>query len=80
MRTRLYAFLTALFTTATLLVNAQLSPAWTVNTGPAQWMRITSAGALVVGTSEGLKGVDPATGKVSWTIPELANVTEGGYA
>lgn len=80
MYSRLYLIFTALFTAASLLVNAQLSPAWTVNTGPAQWMRITSAGALVVGTGEGLKGVDPATGKVSWTIPELANVTEGGYA
>jgi outer membrane protein assembly factor BamB len=79
MNIRLYSLFTSLFTTATLLVNAQLTPTWTVNTGPAQWMRITSAGALVVGTSEGLKGVDPASGKVTWTIAELANVPESGY-
>lgn len=79
MRKRLYTFLTSLFITASLLVNAQLSPAWTVNTGPAQWMRITSAGALVVGTSDGLKGVDPATGQVSWTLAQLANVPAANY-
>lgn len=79
MRTRLYSFLFAVFSAASLLVNAQLSPAWTVNTGPAQWMRITSAGALVVGTSEGLKGVDPATGQVSWTLAQLANVPAANY-
>ncbi len=79
MRTRLYSVLFAVFSAASLLVNAQLSPAWTVNTGPAQWMRITSAGALVVGTSEGLKGVDPATGQVSWTLAQLANVPAANY-
>ena len=79
MRKRLYSFLTSLFIAASLLVNAQPSPAWAVNSGPAQWMRITSAGALVVGTSEGLKGVDPATGQVSWTLEALANVPAANY-
>jgi outer membrane protein assembly factor BamB len=63
-----------------LLANAQLSPAWTAETGPVQWMRTTAAGALVACTGTGLKGIDPSTGAVAWTIAELANVAEEGYA
>ncbi len=73
-----HLFLTGLLTLAAA-ANAQLTPTWTARCGNAQWMRITSAGALVVGTGEGLKGVDPATGQVSWTIAELANVPEANY-
>lgn len=68
-------FLLALTTAA----SAQLSPAWTAATGPVLWMRTTSAGALVVATAEGLKGVDPATGTVTWTAKELAAAPEAGY-
>ncbi len=42
-------------------------------------MRTTSTGNLVVCTSEGLKGLDPATGSVTWTMAELANAPESGY-
>lgn len=62
------------------LLPAQLAPTWSATTGSVQWMRTTSAGALVACTSAGLKGIDPATGSVSWTLPELANVPESGYA
>ena len=72
----LASFLTAL----PLLALAQLSPAWKANTGSVQWMRTTAAGALVVCTPEGLKGIDPATGQVAWTVTELANAPETGYA
>ena len=71
---------TALLTLATCAAHAQNAPAWSTTTGPTQWMRITSAGALVLGTSDGLKGVDPASGKVVWTVRELANVPESSYA
>lgn len=57
-----------------------MNPAWTAGTGAVQWLRTTSAGALVVGTGEGLKGVDPASGSVTWSIKELANVPESGYS
>ena len=30
-------------------------------------------------TSEGLKGLDPATGSVAWTVKELANAPESSY-
>lgn len=58
---------------------AQLKPAWTAQTGAVQWMRTTSAGALIVGTADGLKGIDPASGAVLWTMKELANAPEEGY-
>ncbi len=43
------------------------------------WMRITSTGNLMACTSEGLKGIDPATGAVAWTVKELASAPESGY-
>ena len=42
-------------------------------------MRTTSTGNLLVCTSEGLKGIDPATGSITWTVKELANAPESGY-
>ncbi len=42
-------------------------------------MRTTSTGNLLVCTSEGLKGLDPATGSITWTLKELANAPESGY-
>lgn len=59
--------------------HAQLKPDWTAATGPVDWMRITSAGALVVGTAEGLKGVDPKAGTVAWTVKELGGAPVDGY-
>ena len=42
-------------------------------------MRINSTGNLVACTSDGLKGIDPSTGAISWTVKELANAPESGY-
>jgi len=72
--------LLSLLLSVPILGMAQLAPAWTASTGPVDWMRSTSAGALVVGTSEGLKGIDTKTGQVSWTLKELARIPESGYA
>ncbi|MBL0126773.1 MAG: PQQ-binding-like beta-propeller repeat protein [Flavobacteriales bacterium] len=65
-----------LFTTD---LHAQLQPAWSAQTGAVQWLRTTSAGAVLACTAEGLKGIDPSTGAVSWTVKELANAPETGY-
>jgi outer membrane protein assembly factor BamB len=65
---------------APLLVHGQLSPAWTADTGPVQWIRTTAAGALVACTGDGLKGIDPATGTVAWSVKQLANAPEEGYS
>jgi len=69
----------ALLSFPILALQAQLSPTWTARTGAASWLRTTSAGALVACTAEGLKGIDPATGTVSWTVKDLTNAPESGY-
>lgn len=66
--------------TALAPVQAQMNAAWTADTGPVQWMRTTSAGALVVGTAEALKGVDPANGAVLWSLKELGGAPVANYA
>ncbi|MBK6776719.1 MAG: hypothetical protein IPG74_13090 [Flavobacteriales bacterium] len=69
----------ALLTTSTESIG-QAAPAWQTSAGGSiNWMRTTSTGNLLVCTSEGLKGIDPATGTVGWTVKELANAPEGGY-
>ena len=79
MNASLRPLLLPLFALHLISAVAQLSPAWTASTGAVQWMRTTAAGAVVVCTAEGLKGVDPATGDVSWTLKELAGAPETGY-
>ncbi len=60
--------------------NAQATPAWSSTPGGAiAWIRTTSTGNLVTCTSEGLKGIDPSTGSLSWTVKELANAPESGF-
>jgi outer membrane protein assembly factor BamB len=59
---------------------AQATPAWQAAPGGTiAWIRTTSTGNLLACTSEGLKGIDPATGTASWTVSELANAPESGY-
>ncbi|MBK7086729.1 MAG: hypothetical protein IPH53_19595 [Flavobacteriales bacterium] len=42
-------------------------------------MRTTSTGNLLVCTSEGLKGIDPATGWITWTVKGTGQRAESGY-
>ena len=64
----------------TTKINAQAAPAWTATPGGSiSWIRTTSTGNLLACTSEGLKGIDPATGTATWTVMELANAPESGY-
>lgn len=59
---------------------AQTAPSWEVSPGGAvSWVRVTSAGNVLACTTEGLKGLDPMTGKVQWTIAELAGAPEDGF-
>ena len=71
--------LLSLFLLAAPVAQAQLAPAWTAKTGAVQWLRTTSAGALVAGTAQGLKGIDAATGNVAWTVADLASAPETAY-
>jgi hypothetical protein len=55
-------------------------PVWTVQPGGnIVWLRSTSAGSLIASTSEGLKGIEPESGKVLWTIARLANAPESSF-
>ena len=54
-----------------------MQPAWVRSPGgTVQWVRSTSSGGLLACTSEGLKGLDPTTGEIQWTIARLANAPE----
>lgn len=56
------------------------TPAWTNSAvGSVQWLRTTSAGALVACTSKGLTGIDTQNGATTWTVGELAGAPESGY-
>ncbi|MCB0793306.1 MAG: PQQ-binding-like beta-propeller repeat protein [Flavobacteriales bacterium] len=59
--------------------SAQLAQAWSLDTGPVNWIRTTAAGALIACTAKGLHGIDTEKGTLSWTIDELANAPESGY-
>ncbi|MCB9169435.1 MAG: PQQ-binding-like beta-propeller repeat protein [Flavobacteriales bacterium] len=61
-------------------IPAQDTPAWISSTGGTiNWLRTTSAGALVACNADGLIGLDPESGKIAWTIHELAGASETGY-
>jgi outer membrane protein assembly factor BamB len=71
----LIAGLTALSATA-----AEIAPAWVVDfDAPVRWQRVTSQGELIVSTSDGLHGVNPATGSVVWSHADLARLPADGF-
>ncbi|MFI5202931.1 MAG: PQQ-binding-like beta-propeller repeat protein [Flavobacteriales bacterium] len=63
--------------TSFLTVQAQ-QPKWESDMGSAvQWQRTTQFGSFLVGTPNGIKGVDVETGKVLWTTDKkYGNVPE----
>ncbi|MBP7515071.1 MAG: hypothetical protein KA791_11010, partial [Flavobacteriales bacterium] len=79
--------LTLLAAASSILLNltstrsaAQAATAWQSDPGGTiTWIRTTSTGNLLACTSEGLKGIDPATGSTAWAVKELANAPESGY-
>ncbi|MEO6583974.1 MAG: hypothetical protein ABIO05_06600, partial [Ferruginibacter sp.] len=58
---------------------AQPATDWT-KTFPSKinWYRITDAGVLVVGTKDGLYGINP-DGKEVWKIDQIENIQEENY-
>ncbi len=59
---------------------AQSAPTWKANiTGSVLWQKVTPMGTLVVTTTDGMYGIDPASGKVSWSQKSLSNVAEENY-
>lgn len=67
------------FTLVPAITMAQTTEKWTASTGPVQWLRTTSAGALIACTTQGLQGIDTDNGTVSWTVAALASAPETGY-
>jgi outer membrane protein assembly factor BamB len=59
---------------------AQNGTDWT-KTFPSKvkWYKITDAGVLVVGTKDGLYGVNPADGKEIWKNDDIENIQEENY-
>ncbi|MBK6882068.1 MAG: hypothetical protein IPH05_03830 [Flavobacteriales bacterium] len=74
------SFLSIVLSAVASITIAQTAPVWETSPGGGiSWMRTTSTGNLLVCTSEGLKGLDPESGAISWTVKELANAPEAGY-
>jgi outer membrane protein assembly factor BamB len=44
-----------------------------------KWYKITDAGVLVVGTTDGLYGVNPSDGKELWKDDDIENIKEENY-
>ena len=60
--------------------NSQPSEAWKLKFASSiRWQQITPIGNLVVNTSDGLYGVDPDQGKITWELKKLANIPAESY-
>lgn len=60
--------------------NSQPSEAWKLKFASSiLWQQITPIGNLVVNTSDGLYGVDPDQGKITWELKKLANIPAESY-
>ena len=56
------------------------SEAWKLKFASSiNWQQITPIGNLVVGTSDGLYGVDPDKGRITWEIKRLADIPYDSY-
>ena len=68
----------ALLTPASLA--AQTAPLWRYTaTTPITFFRVTPLGSVVVGTADGLAGLDPDTGSVTWKRDDLKNLKSPRY-
>ncbi|MCD4794387.1 MAG: PQQ-binding-like beta-propeller repeat protein [Bacteroidales bacterium] len=76
----LVALVFSILLSATVMAQERNDADWVASFGEdVIWQRVTSFGMLVVATTDGLHGVDPATGNVLWTKNELADLPESGY-
>ncbi|MEJ7627337.1 MAG: PQQ-binding-like beta-propeller repeat protein [Ferruginibacter sp.] len=59
---------------------AQKATDWTKSfPSKINWYKITDAGVLLVGTKDGLYGINPADGKESWKVDQIENIQEENY-
>ncbi len=67
-----------LFTTVSVF--SQTPETWKAGfKGSINWSRITPLGYLIVNSSAGLHGVDPETGKITWSNADLAGAPESSF-
>ncbi|MES2430617.1 MAG: PQQ-binding-like beta-propeller repeat protein [Bacteroidota bacterium] len=59
---------------------AQKSTDWTKKfPSKINWYKITDAGVLIVGTKDGLYGINPSDGTEAWKVDEIENIQEDNY-
>jgi outer membrane protein assembly factor BamB len=57
-----------------------LAPAWSAHLdGAVEWQRVAPLGQLLVKTSRSLTALDPAKGRVLWTLPGLGGMAQDHY-
>ncbi|HYV20523.1 MAG TPA: PQQ-binding-like beta-propeller repeat protein [Verrucomicrobiae bacterium] len=57
-----------------------LRPAWSVRLdGAVEWQRVAPLGQVLVKTGLGLTALDPASGRVLWTLPGLGAMAQDHY-
>src|SRR5436190_381016 len=57
-----------------------LRPAWSARLdGAVEWQRVAPLGQLLVKTGGGLTALDPANGRVLWTLPGLGQMAQDHY-
>ena len=79
MKKIIYSLFLVFLTTAVSF--GQNKEAWKTDfKGSINWTRITPLGYLLVNTTAGLHGVDPESGKITWTHIELAGAPESSFA
>ncbi len=78
---RLAPHLTAILLSAAASLAAQTAPLWRhTATTPITFVRVTPLGNVVVATVDGLVGLDPDAGIVTWKREDLKNLEPPSYA
>ncbi len=59
---------------------SQNKPLWESElSAPIQWQKVTSLGNVIASTGTSLQGIDPATGKVNWTLNNVQYTIEDNF-
>lgn len=73
-------FLFTIIASISCISIAQNANDWTKTfSSKIKWYKITDAGILVVGTADGLYGVNPSDGKEIWKNDDIENIQEENY-
>ena len=71
---------TAAFVASVSYVTAQNKPVWETEVSAGiMWQKVTSLGNVIVSTGTSLQGIDPASGKVNWTLNQVQYTIEDNF-